>query len=81
MFKRACIHCLSTIGGERIPRQFRAAVYGTKPNDLLQFDYIEFSESNSGDDYVLMLRDDHSGSNMAVPLPVSELRTSSALNN
>lgn len=36
-FARACIHCVSTTGGSRIPRTFGPAVYGSKPNALLQF--------------------------------------------
>lgn len=59
-FVRACIHCLSTVGGEKVPRPFGPAVHGTKPNDLVQFDYIDLGPSKTGDKYVLMLRDDHS---------------------
>lgn len=59
-FVRSCIHCLSTIGGERVPRPFGSSVHGTSPNELLQFDYIEIAPSGTGDKYVLMLRDDHS---------------------
>lgn len=59
-FVCACIHFLSTIGGEKIPRPFGPAVHGTKPNDLVQFDYIRLGPSKSGDKYVLILRDYHS---------------------
>lgn len=59
-FVRTCIHCLSNIGGEKIPRQFGPAVHGTMPNDLIQFDYIENGPSSDGAKYVLMVRDDHS---------------------
>ena len=44
----------------KIPRPFGPAVHGTKPNDLLQFDYIEIAPGSNGEKYVLMLRDDHS---------------------
>ena len=60
-FVRACIHCLSTVGGRKVPRPFVPAVHGTKPNDLLLFDYIDLGPSTVGDRYVLMLKDDHSG--------------------
>lgn len=33
---------------------------GTKPDDVLQFDYIELGPSSDGDKYVLMLREAHS---------------------
>ena len=59
-FVQACIHCLSTVGGEKIPRPYGPAVHGTSPNDLLQFDYIEIAPGEEGDKYILMLRDDHS---------------------
>ena len=59
-FVRACIHCISTTGGERIPRPFGPAFFGTKPHDLVQFDYVDLGPSRNGDKYVLMMRDDHS---------------------
>jgi transposase InsO family protein len=59
-FVRACIHCLSTVGGGKIPRPYGPSVHGTSPNDLLQFDYIEIGPGHKGEKYVLMLRDDHS---------------------
>ena len=60
-FIRGCIHCLSTQGGGSMPRPFGPSFFGTKPNDLLQFDYIELGPRSIGAKYVLMLRDDHSG--------------------
>lgn len=60
IFVRSCIHCLSTTGGEKVPRPFGSSVHGTSANDLLQFDYIEIAPSSTGEKYVLMLRDDHS---------------------
>ena len=59
-FVRGCIHCRSTIGGKNIPRPFGPAHFGTKPNDLLQFDYLDLGPSQSGEKYFLMLKDDHS---------------------
>ena len=59
-FVQSCIHCISTTGGEKVPRPLGPAVHGTAPNDLLQFDYIEIGPSRNADKYILMLRDDHS---------------------
>ena len=59
-FVRACTHFLSTVGGETVPRPYGPAIHGTKPNDLLQFDYIELCQPPGGSKYVLMLGDDHS---------------------
>ena len=57
-FVRACIHCLSTVGGGKVQRPLGPAIHGTEAKDLLQFDYIKIGESNAVDKYVLMLRDD-----------------------
>ena len=59
-FVRACIQCLSTTGGGKIPRPFGPAVHGTKSNDLPQFEYFEMGPSSTGEKYVLLLRDDTS---------------------
>lgn len=61
LFVKSCIHCLSTTGGETVPRPFGPALHGTMPNDLVQFDYIEMGTGRTGDKYILMVRDDHSG--------------------
>lgn len=61
LFVSSCIHCLSTTSGDKIPRPFGPSVHGTRPNDLIQFDYIELGKSTTGDKYVFMIRDDHSG--------------------
>ncbi len=59
-FVRNCIHCLSTNGGAKVPRPFGPTCHGTKPNDLIQFDYIEMGPSRVGHKYILMIRDDFS---------------------
>lgn len=69
LFVSSCIHCLSTTGGEKVPRPFGPALFGTKPNDLLQFNYLTLGKSVTGDRYVLMMRDDHSGYAWLHPTP------------
>ncbi|CDF38803.1 unnamed protein product [Chondrus crispus] len=59
-FVKACIHCLSTTGGGKMPRRFGPAFHGTHRNDLLQFDYIDLGTGSDGANYVLMMRDDFS---------------------
>lgn len=56
----SCTHCLSTIRWGKVSRPFGTAVRGTKANDLLQLDYIEIAAADSGEKYVLSLRDDRS---------------------
>lgn len=57
---RACVHCLSAPGGEKISHRFGLDVHGRKPNNFVQLVYVDLSSSNSWNKYVLMLRDDHS---------------------
>lgn len=59
-FVRSYIHCVSNVGGKKIPNLFGQAVHRTKPNDLVQFDYIEIGPVDSCYKYFLMFRDDHS---------------------
>lgn len=57
-FVRVFIHCLSNVGGRKVPRPSGPAGNGSVPNDLLQLDYIELGPSTDGDKYVLKLRDE-----------------------
>lgn len=75
LFVRSCIHCLSTTGGETVPRPYGPAVHGTTPNALLQFDYIEMGLGSTGDKYILMLRDDHSGYSWFYPSETTSAET------
>jgi len=59
-FVRSCIHCVSTTGGDKVPRPFGPAFHGTSANDLLQFDFLEIGPSTAGSKYILILRDDFS---------------------
>lgn len=49
-----------SVGVGGVPRRYVPAVHGTEPNDFLQFAHIEFTPADSGDKYILMLRDDPS---------------------
>lgn len=78
-FVRACIHCISTVRREKIPRPFGPAVHGTKPNDLLQLDYIELGPTERGHNYVLMLRDDHSDYKLFIAFPTTNSENAAAI--
>lgn len=60
-FVQKCIHCMSTTGGKKVPSPLGEALHGTKSNDLLQFDYLKVGCSNTGEKYVLLMRDGFSG--------------------
>lgn len=57
-FVRAFIHCISTTGRGRGPSPFGPTFHGSKPSELLQFDYVHFGPGHDGDRYVLLLPDD-----------------------
>lgn len=60
IFFSSCIHCLSTKEEGKVPRPYGPALVGTKPNELVHFDYIELGQSSTDEKYVLMVHDDHS---------------------
>ena len=66
-FVAQCIHCLSTTRGVRVPRPFGPAVHGTRPNELIQFDYLEIGPSAIGSKYLLLVRDDFSSYSWLFP--------------
>lgn len=70
-FVKACIHCISTLGDEKVRQPFGISAHGTQPDDLLQFDYVEISPSRTGQNYILMLRDDHSDYKLLFSTPVT----------
>lgn len=62
-------------GKRKVPRPFGPAFHGTKPNDLLQLDYVELKISDDGSKYALMLRDDHSDYKWVLRLTQRQLQT------
>lgn len=59
-FCTSCFHCAVTIGGRRNPRPFGHASHSDKPNELLHFDLMFMGGSTSGEEYVLVMKDDAS---------------------
>lgn len=59
LFVSSCIHYLSTTGGESIPSPFGPTIHVSKPNPLVQLDYIYIFSSPTGEKYVLLLRENH----------------------
>lgn len=66
-FIRACIDCVATTGGDRVPRPFGLDMYGTKPNSLVKFDYLALGPSNTEDKHFLILHDDQSNYSWLFP--------------
>lgn len=59
-FVRECLHCLCTRGGAIQPRPWGEQVHGTKPNEVLHFDFLYLGLASTGKKYVLVLKDDAS---------------------
>jgi Integrase zinc binding domain len=57
-FCNTCLHCLSTIGGDREPRPLGDALHAGKPNELLHMDFLYMGPSVTKDRYLLLLKDD-----------------------
>lgn len=45
--------------GETLPCPFGPSYHGTKPNEFVQLDYIHIGNITAGDNYILLVRDDH----------------------
>lgn len=59
-FVRECLHCLCTRGGIITPRPWGEQIHGTKPNEVLHFDFLFLGLASTGKKYVLVLKDDAS---------------------
>jgi RNase H-like domain found in reverse transcriptase/Reverse transcriptase (RNA-dependent DNA polymerase)/Integrase core domain/Integrase zinc binding domain/Chromo (CHRromatin Organisation MOdifier) domain len=66
-FCNTCLHCLSTIGGDRVPRPFGEALHADRPNDVLHMDFLFMGSSTTGATYVLVLKDDLSSYVWLIP--------------
>jgi hypothetical protein len=66
-FCNTCLHCRSTIGGNRTPRPFGQALHASAPNEVIHFDYLYMGPSKAGFKYLLLIKDDLSGYLWLVP--------------
>ena len=53
-----CLHCIVSRSGGMIPRPLANSLHATKPNEVLQFDFLYMGRSNGREKYVLILKDD-----------------------
>ncbi len=60
-FCASCLHCLDVGLGERVPRPLGEQLHGTRPFDVLHFDFVYIGDSNDGFQYVFCTHDDFSG--------------------
>lgn len=57
-FCKSCLHCLSTSTGNTVPRPLGHSLHAEKPNQILHFDFCYIGKSNTGEIYILILKDD-----------------------
>lgn len=60
-FVTSCLHCASTDSSVTIPLPLRQAMYASKPNEIIQFDYCYIVRGKDYVTYVLILKYDLSG--------------------
>ena len=57
-FCQSCLHCLSTLGGSRIPRPMGHVLHSDKPNGIIHFDYSYMDSGTDDLKYVFIIKDD-----------------------
>ena len=62
-FIKECLHCLSTTGGQKIPRPYGEQLHASKPGEIIHFDFlfIRPKSTESTLQYILIIKDDASG--------------------
>jgi transposase InsO family protein len=68
LFLQNCLHCVSTIPGDKVPRPLGTHLHAIKPNEILLFDFHYIGLSKDGKyQYLLHLKDGLSGYLWLVP--------------
>ena len=60
-FVASCLLCVLSKTGERFPRPLSTRTHGSKPNEVIHFDYLFLGESDGSEKYALVVKDDLSG--------------------
>jgi hypothetical protein len=71
-FCNSCLHCRSTIGGDRTTRPLGEAIHATLPNEVIHFDFLFMGPSDVGYKYVLLIKDDLSSYLWLVPTAAAD---------
>ncbi|POM62293.1 hypothetical protein PHPALM_28568 [Phytophthora palmivora] len=75
MSVKQCIHCWSTEGRTDL-RSYGPTLHATKPNEVINFDYLSMPEDEDTlSKYVLVLKDDFSGFVELIPCEVADSMT------
>lgn len=57
-FVSSCLLCVLSKSGDKVPRPLASTTHSTKPNEVIQFDYLFLGESEDDNKYVLVVKDD-----------------------
>lgn len=60
-FVSNCLLCILSRTGSKIPRPLSITLHGSRPNEVLHFDYLFLGEGETDKKYVLVVKDDFSG--------------------
>ena len=66
-FVAMCLHCLTGKTGHKIPRPLSMTLLGTKPNEVIHFDFLYMGHGIDGLKYILVIRDDISSYLWLIP--------------
>ncbi|KAH9185665.1 hypothetical protein AeNC1_012358 [Aphanomyces euteiches] len=59
-FCKQCFHCQKSAAGKVIPVPLGSQIHASMPNEILHFDFLYVGPSDTGEQYVCLLKDDHS---------------------
>eukprot|EP00171_Calliarthron_tuberculosum_P015922 IDg15922t1 len=62
VFVQGCLVCLLSESGIKVPRPLGQQIHASRVSELLHFDYLYVGESSDAKEYILILKDDFSGS-------------------
>ena len=80
MFCYTCLHCCRTLGGDIEPSPWGEALHASAPNEVIHFDFLFRGPAETGDQYLLLLKDDLSSFLWLVPCANADTQaTASAL--
>lgn len=57
-FNNACLLCVLSKSGNRVPRPLSSRAHASKPNEIIHFDYLFLGDSEGDEKYVLVVKDD-----------------------
>jgi hypothetical protein len=66
-FCSSCMQCQLFNANKSVPRPFGDTIVASKPNMVLEFDYLYIQESVDGFQYLLVIKDKFSGYTMLIP--------------